>query len=224
MKPIAIVLAGLAFLGAAGAAAQDLPPLDQERVQSRALPDRLDQVQAYLNRIDTLKADFVQRAPSGDVARGTLSLEKPGRLRFDYGEALPVLIVSDGQTLTFVDYDVGQVTRWPVQETPLGVLVGRDIDFNSDELSVVAQPGTLPHLTVVTAFLPDHEDMGTIEMTFSDQGEAGLTLLGWEAIDVQGYVTRIALEGIETGVRFDDETWAFEDPRRLPAQRRRRGR
>ena len=222
----AAVLA-LALASALSIAAQEdpgLPPLDDARIVTAPAQDRLGQIETYLNSLDAVAASFIQQAPDGSVASGTLSLERPGRLRFDYGEDLPILLVSDGTTLTFVDYDISQVTRWPVKDTPLGLLVGRDIDLSAPDLSVKVLPGPLPHLTVLQASNPEREEFGIIELTFAHRGPDDIRLLGWEAIDAQGFVTRIALNDIQIGQDLPDSLWQFKDPRNLPAQRRRRGR
>ena len=69
-----IVIAGALLLAAAGphAGAQGLSSADQAQVA---------QIEAYINRITTFKADFIQIAPNGATARGTLWMSRPGRLR-----------------------------------------------------------------------------------------------------------------------------------------------
>lgn len=220
------ILSTLFLMGLLTTHAQDapLPALEEQRLPSPPADTRLARIQTYLNDIETMTATFVQRAPDGSVTRGTLALERPGRMRFDYGEDLPILLVSDGTTLTLVDYEDKDVLRWPVADTPFGFLVSQQLDFQNGPLIVETMPGPLPHLTVIRVVNPDYEEFGSLEMTFAEDGENGITLLGWEAIDIQGYVTRIALDDLTFGTRFSKKVWEFEDPRRLPAQRRRRGR
>jgi hypothetical protein len=40
-----------------------------------------------------------------------------------------MLIVGDGRALTFIDYDVGQRQRWPINDSPLSVLLNPDQDL-----------------------------------------------------------------------------------------------
>ncbi len=37
-----------------------------------------------------------------------------------------MLIVGDGRALTFIEYDVRDVQRWPINDSPLSVLLNPD--------------------------------------------------------------------------------------------------
>jgi hypothetical protein len=83
----------------------------------------LAQAVAALRGISTLKADFVQIDRAGKRLKGVMTLKRPGRVRFQYEKGVPLLIVGDGRALTFIDYEVRQVQRWPIGNTPLGALL-----------------------------------------------------------------------------------------------------
>ncbi|MBK5910818.1 hypothetical protein CCR85_04840 [Rhodothalassium salexigens] len=206
-----------------------LPPLEAQTVTpARGGLDAARQaIEDYLNGIDTLRADFVQIGPDGGMTRGVLKIDRPGRLRFDYDDETPLLLVSDGATLTFIDYEVGQVTRWPIDETPLGLLVRDRIDLDDPAatgLDLAFNPGALAGYWVLEARNPDGDIPGTVDLTFVREAQTGVRLLGWEVVDAQGYVTRVSLSDVTLGQTFADSTWTFDDPRGLPAKRRRRGR
>src|SRR5204862_5534723 len=84
---------------------------------------------AALRGISTMTADFVQTDRLGQSLSGQLTLKRPGKIRFQYQKGVPLLIVSDGKALTMVDYQVRQVQRWPISNSPLGALLdpGRDV-------------------------------------------------------------------------------------------------
>ena len=96
--------------------------------QAQATGD-LAAVQRHLQSVVTMTADFSQTDRSGKVLTGVLTLKKPGKLRFQYEKGVPILIVAEGGALTFIDYSVRQVQRWPIKNSPLGVLLDptRDI-------------------------------------------------------------------------------------------------
>ena len=72
-----------------------------------------------------MTADFIQTDAKNRSLNGTLALKRPGRIRFDYGSA-NMLLVGNGKTLTFVDYEVGQKSAWPIAKSPLvGAAVGQ---------------------------------------------------------------------------------------------------
>ena len=84
---------------------------------------RLDQAVAALRAISTLQADFVQTDRNGQRVKGVLTLKQPGKIRFEYEKGVNMLLVADGKALTVVDYDVKQVQRWPIKNSPLGALL-----------------------------------------------------------------------------------------------------
>jgi outer membrane lipoprotein-sorting protein len=55
---------------------------------------------AALRAISTMRADFVQTDRNGQRLTGTLTLQRPGKIRFQYQPGVPLLIVSDGAALT----------------------------------------------------------------------------------------------------------------------------
>ena len=97
-----------ALVAAVPAAAADSP--DMARLSS------------HIRSVQTMTADFVQTDARGRSAAGTLQLKRPGKVRFAYGSG-DLLLVANGKTLTFIDYQVGQKSTWPLGRTPLGVLL-----------------------------------------------------------------------------------------------------
>ena len=89
----------------------------------------LASVQRHLQSIRTMTADFTQTDRTGKTLTGVLTLKQPGNIRFQYQKGVPILIVAEGGALTFIDYSVNQVQRWPIKNSPLGVLLdpARDI-------------------------------------------------------------------------------------------------
>lgn len=209
---------GPVFAEAVDQSRENGPDGDKNALEQSVAPDsRLEEVEAYLNSVQSLKADFIQRSPDGLVAEGTLALERPGRLRFDYAEDVPLLVVSDGTTLSFIDYDVNQVTRWPIMDTPLGILVAREINFH-DGLIVNTSLGE-DGLLRVSVQDPKRIDEGYITLIFEQDP---MVLRAWDAVDPQGMVTRVALVNVDTNVELSRSLFDFDDPRARPFSGRRR--
>src|SRR5262249_41818757 len=83
----------------------------------------LDQVTAHLQAVGTMTARFVQTNPNGKSIGGALTLKRPGHVRFQFDKGVPLLVVGDGSSLYMIDYQVKQVSRWPIGNSPLGVLL-----------------------------------------------------------------------------------------------------
>ncbi|WP_174274453.1 LolA family protein [Sphingomonas bacterium] len=180
----------------------------------------LAQVQAHLRAVTTMVADFSQTDAAGQTRTGTLTLKQPGRIRFQYAPGVPLLIVGDGKALTMIDYKVAQVSRWPIGDSPLSILLdpGKDV---SRYVQVVPLPanGSLREFPqgrlVVTGRDPRHPEFGTITIGFTRAVAApgGLVLAGWTVADAQGGRSTVVLSNQRFNVPVSDRTFLWRDPR-----------
>ena len=181
-------------------------------------PADIAAVQRHLQAITTLAADFSQTDRNGRVLTGTLIWKQPGRIRFQYQQGVPLLIVADGGALTFVDYSVKQVQRWPIKNSPLGVLLdpARDIGRYAH-----AVPGVDPRVVSIEANDTKHPEYGRITLVFTRDGAApaGLALQGWVALDSQNNRTTIRLSHQRYGAPVSDNAFKFNDPRRAAGRK-----
>ncbi|WP_342658009.1 outer membrane lipoprotein carrier protein LolA [Sphingomonas sp. NY01] len=170
-------------------------------------------VQRHLQSVTTMTADFSQTDRAGKVLTGTVTLKKPGKIRFQYEKGVPLLIVAEGGALTFIDYSVRQVQRWPIRNSPLGVLLDPDRDITRFARIV---PSTDQRLVSVEANDPKHPEYGRITLVFArdSAAPAGLMLQGWVALDGQNNRTTIRLSNQRFGMPVSDSTFRWNDPRR----------
>ena len=177
-----------------------------------AQQDDLAAVQRHLQALTTMTADFQQTDRAGKTLSGVLTMKQPGRIRFQYEKGVPLLIVADGGALTYVDYSVRQVQRWPIRNSPLGVLLDPSRDLSRFAKLV---PGD-PRLVSVEARDPKHPEYGRITLVFARQpsAPAGLQLQGWVALDSQNNRTTVRLANQRFGVPVSDGTFRWNDPRR----------
>lgn len=169
-------------------------------------------VQQHLKALTTMTADFTQTDRDGRVLTGTLTMKQPGRIRFQYQKGVPLLIVAEGGALTFIDYSVKQVQRWPIRNSPLGVLLDPSRDLTRFAHVV---PSTDPRVVSVEASDPRHPEYGRITLVFARgaSGPAGLMLQGWVALDSQNNRTTVRLSHQRFGAAINDSAFAWNDPR-----------
>ncbi|HEX8640865.1 MAG TPA: outer-membrane lipoprotein carrier protein LolA [Allosphingosinicella sp.] len=174
----------------------------------------LAQVQAHLRAVDTMTARFTQTDRRGRSLSGTLALKRPGKIRFDYGRSANMLIVGDGRALTFVDYDVGQRQRWPINDSPLSVLLDPSQDLGRFARVVRNDRQVL----MIEARDARRREFGTITIAFAKvpSAPAGLSLQGWNTIDAQNHLTSVRLSGIRFNVPVADSLFTYREPRRGP--------
>ena len=168
-------------------------------------------ISAHLRGISTMTADFVQTDRAGKVLSGPLSLRQPGKIRFQYQKGTPLLIVGDGSALWMIDYSVRQVSRWPVGNSPLSVLIDPRKDMSRFARVV---PSAVPGTIMVEARDPKHPEFGTITIAFArGSGPGGLALQGWTVLDAQNGRSTVRLTNQRYGVPISDRTFKWDDPR-----------
>ena len=182
-------------------------------IAAAAPADGLPLVKAHLAAVNTMTADFVQTSGAGKSVSGVLTLKKPGKIRFQYEKGVPILVVADGKSLWFLDYQVGQKQRWPIGNAPLGVLLDPTKDATR-YAKVVA--GGDPRLISIEARDPKHPEYGTITVVFARNGSApgGLMLQGWVALDAQNNRTVVRLTNQKFNVAVADNMFRFNEPQR----------
>lgn len=173
----------------------------------------LAQVQAHLRAVQTMTAGFTQTDSRGRSLSGTVTIKRPGRIRFDYGRAANMLVVADGRTLTFLDYSVNQQQRWPIGDSPLSVFLNPAQDLG--RFARVIQDS--PQVLLVQARDPRRREFGTITIRFAKAAGApgGLILQGWNTVDAQNNRTNVILSGQRFNVPVADNAFAYR-----PIQRR----
>ncbi|MDJ0978277.1 MAG: outer membrane lipoprotein carrier protein LolA [Erythrobacter sp.] len=211
-RPSRLVAGGLLALGAAALpTAALLNPSSPAHAQTQ--PGDLDRAVAALRGISTMRADFTQTDRQNNSVRGVLTLKRPGKIRFDYGSDADFLMVSNGKSLYMIDYEVGQVERWPIKNTPLGALLdpGRDVK----RYGTLVETGSQDVVSVIVED-PKKPEYGAINLIFfrNERAPGGLQLVNWVAKDAQNYRTTVRLSNHRYGVSVADSTFTFRDPRR----------
>jgi outer membrane lipoprotein-sorting protein len=207
LRVLGLAAAPLALAGAVAPAA----------LHAQAAPAGLAQVQAHLRAVQTMTAGFSQTDRRGRTLSGTLTIKRPGRVRFDYGRSANILIVGDGRALTFIDYEVGQQQRWPINDSPLSVLLDPNQDLSRFARVVQNDTRTL----LIEAHDPRRREFGTITIGFNKDAGApgGLTLQGWNTRDAQNNLTTIRLSNQRFNVPVADSAFSYRRPTRRGPRR-----
>jgi outer membrane lipoprotein-sorting protein len=176
---IRLVLALVLALAAAPAQADLLP---------------LSNLSRYLNDLDTAQGSFTQINSDGTISTGTIYLNRPGRVRFDYDDD-DLLVIAGGQQVAI--FDGRSNTRpetYPLSETPLNLILARSVDLARSGMVIGHRyDGTA---TRVLAQDPDRPEIGTIELVFTG---APVELRQWVITDNTGAETTVVLGNLVEG-------------------------
>lgn len=168
----------------------------------------VEAAQAHLNEIKHMEGRFIQIDAYGDLQQGQFYLRKPGRVRFDYDTPMELLVVADG-TWVAVQEGGSVAQRYPLSQTPLGLVLDDDISvFEDAEVREVVATETELRLTLSDK---SGEAPGTLTLIFDLPSP---NLRQWIVTDAQGLQTTVALQDVRTGVKADNALFTLRSEQR----------
>lgn len=177
----------------------------------------LAQLQAFTQGMRSLSARFEQRSSDAQgtpkpASRGQLSLQVPGRLRWEYEAPYRQLIVSDGKTLWVFDPDLSQATRRPLDNAagagPLGLLT--DPAALQRTFAVSELPATDGGLAWLR--LAPKGDPAMAGFQQADLGFSGNRLLQMRLTDNLGQISTFRFSDWQRNPRLDAAQFRFTPP------------
>jgi outer membrane lipoprotein carrier protein len=197
---IAVVL-GLAMSGMAGAQAPS----------AKALAAKVD---AHYNHLHSLTARFTERYRGMGIDRtetGTLTLSKPGRMRWAYDAPSGKIFVLDGKNAVSYTPGDSQALRTPAKQlddlrSPLRFLLGRtEIAKELDGLTLTLVSGGYTLSGVPKGM---QQSVQSIGITVDAAGQ----ILGMRIVQVDGAETSFVFTDIRENVAPPDSEFEFTPP------------
>jgi outer membrane lipoprotein-sorting protein len=159
----------------------------------------VDKVSNYLSSVQTMVGNFVQVGPDGRRVDGSFSIQKPGKVRFQYNPPSPIDIIADGSSVVVRDRSLETTDFYPLSQTPLRYLLADHIDLlrDTDVLSVSADD------TFVTVVIEETQVMtGTNRLMIMFDAKS-LQLKQWTVTDPQGLDTTVAVYNLDAAKKPD---------------------
>jgi outer membrane lipoprotein-sorting protein len=206
MRPLfTAVLTAFSLVFASGAYAQG-PAQPQAQGQAQAQAD-VAQVEQYFNSVRTMQARFVQTNPDGSTVQGTLSISRPGKMRFEYDPPSKLKVVADGLQVTMWDPATRDFGQWPIGWTAASFLLKDPFKLSGDlTVESVRRADGLVQLTVVQTRKPQE---GKVIVRVA---ENPLQLRGWSIIDTRGNQVNVALSDLKTGMQLANSLFKYDGP------------
>ncbi|WP_226624213.1 LolA family protein [Alloyangia pacifica] len=153
----------------------------------------LGQVSQYLNSIQSAKGQFTQINGDGSISTGTISIKRPGKVRFEYNPPDQALVLAWAGAVYVFDKKIGgQPETYPLSQTPLSIILARNVNLGrAGMVTGHSYDGTA---TTVTAQDPEHPDRGTIQMKFTGNP---VQLRQWVITDGNGSKTTVVLGALD---------------------------
>ncbi|GEO80750.1 LolA family protein [Pararhodospirillum oryzae] len=184
-----------------------------ESVLPRLSPEQrafIARAEAYLNDLHSVQARFLQISSTGNYAEGTVSLQRPNRLRMEYDPPAELLIVANGSHLIYHDIKLEQVTYIGLNDTPLGVLLREHIAFSDPALTITnfREAGGVAEISLVQTKDPGQ---GTLTLVFTVDP---VDLRQWRVVDAQNIEVTVSLFNPRRDIKLDPDLFVFRAPRK----------
>lgn len=157
----------------------------------------LDELSRYLNSFRTAATTFTQINADGSRSDGKLYIQRPNRVRFEYGKEKSVVMASSGKVAVFDGKSNQPHQEYPLSKTPLSIILAEKVNFG--RANMVTGHGEYKDMTVVQAQDPAHPEYGNIQLFFSANPTQ---LRQWVITDDTGKKTSVILDQLQTGVEI----------------------
>src|ERR1019366_6997890 len=178
-----------------------------------------DKVDQRYNHLQTLEAQFSETYSGAGMTRtesGTLTLKKPGRMRWDYDQPRPKMFLTDGTTAWFYVPGERQVRRAPVKQlddlrSPLRYLLGKTkLEKEFVSLSVATDAKPVNPGDIVLRGIPKGMQERVAQTLVEVTPEGLITRIEVEELD--GSVTEFRFLQQRENVQLADQHFRFTPP------------
>ena len=174
---------------------------------------------AHYNNVRTLRADFVENYSGAGLSRresGTLTLKKPGKMRWDYHEPRPKVFLSDGKNAYFYVPGEHQASRAPVKKlddlrSPLRYLLGHsklEKELNNLHVDSAAQPSAAGNIVLSGVPKGMEERVSQVRLELTPAG----SLAGISIEELDGSRTEFLFRNMAENQEFPDSNFRFVPP------------
>ena len=177
----------------------------------------LDAVQKNYEKVLTYEADFIQKSyikmmdKTQDV-KGTVTIKKPGKMKWSYGAPDTQILISNGSTLWLYVPEEEQATKVPIESiyssnTPALFLAGKGKltqSFNVESVNLDNDP-----ISITLTPKADDQALTRLQL-FANKKNFQIT--GSTVYDKLGNKTEIWFSNIKTNSEIPEKTFQFQAP------------
>ncbi|PRY92765.1 outer membrane lipoprotein-sorting protein [Hasllibacter halocynthiae] len=169
----------------------------------------LGEISQYFNSFRTAQGGFTQINDDQSISTGTVYIQRPGRVRFEYAPPERQLVVAGGGQVVILDArGNARGETYPLQETPLSIILQDTVDLS--RAGMVTNHVSDGTLTTVTAQDPRHPEYGNIQLVFSENPVA---LRQWVVTNGNGERTTVILNDFATGMAHPTSRFSIDRAR-----------
>lgn len=157
----------------------------------------VDAIAKHFSGVKTITGEFVQFGPRGEQTGGTFYIARPGKIRFNYEKPSQIRVVADGKSVVVNNKKLDTWDVYPLDKTPLKLLLSDKIDFSGDKVKSVKEESDL-----TTIMMTDKKIFGNAKITMMFDPKS-YELRQWTITDAQGLDTTVMIFNTKEGVKFE---------------------
>ena len=156
-------------------------------------------VKEYLKNLNTLEASFIQISSDGNIKRGKIFFNLPGKLRIDYIEPDDLLITSNGFWLTVQNKKLKQTNNFPLERTPLYLFLNKKFNFEDNSNTKFK----IKNHTITLTFFGDKKlKESKFQLEFNSNP---IRLRKWIIVDEFENQTSVMLQNIKLDIKLSNK-------------------
>jgi len=97
---------------------------------------QIKEIENYFNNTKSFSANFIQIVQN-NLLSGKIYLQKPGKMRFEYEDPSPILIVANGSIVTYFDKELEEISHIPTKKTPVKFLALENLSFKDQDFQII---------------------------------------------------------------------------------------
>ena len=164
----------------------------------------INAISNHFSSVPTMTGEFIQFGPKGEQTGGKFYIYRPGRMRLDYEDPSPLKLISNGRTLGVNNRKLKTWNFYPLNKTPLSLLLSDKIEINDKSIKSVTAGED-----VTTVVMGDKRIFGDSEITllFDPKSQE---LRQWTIKDAQGRETSVLIFNVEKNVKLSKTLFAID--------------
>jgi len=165
----------------------------------------IDAISNHFKSVPTMTGEFVQFGPNGEQTGGEFLIKRPGKIRFNYENPSPITVISNGKTLAVENKKLKTTNYYPLNKTPLSLLLSNKIDIKDKSIRKV-EAGQ----DVTTVVMGDKKIFGDSEITLLFDPE-NQDLRQWTIKDAQGKETSVMIFNVKKNIKISNTKFAVNE-------------
>ena len=175
----------------------------------------LQQIESYLNNINTLSANFVQKSvevnsPKGNLVEGKFFLSRStkyaGKMRIEYLAQPKIIIIVNGSVLSYLDVELDEVSHLSTNTTPASFLTRPNISFSAKDVELT-NIEKFEDKIKVSVMKKNRKEAGEFSLIFKTNP---LQFIKMEVKNDLGQVVNVTLSGVDFTTPIPDHLFVIK--------------